>query len=71
MPSERQSTRPSEESREQRIARLEAAGIIFPDCSGCRVWYEGAQAYPMAPSHEASAYCESGKRPHCTCDSCF
>ena len=23
------------------------------------------------PSHDASRHCESGKRPHCTCDACF
>lgn len=23
------------------------------------------------PSHDASSTCESGKRPHCTCDSCW
>jgi len=23
------------------------------------------------PSHDASSGCQSGKRPHCTCDSCF
>ncbi len=23
------------------------------------------------PSHEASKGCQSGKRPHCTCDTCF
>lgn len=25
----------------------------------------------MMPSHTASGHCESGKRPHCTCDVCF
>jgi hypothetical protein len=25
----------------------------------------------MMPNHEASPYCESGKRAHCTCDVCF
>lgn len=23
------------------------------------------------PSHDASDRCQSGKRPHCSCDSCF
>ena len=23
------------------------------------------------PRHNASVHCESGKRPHCTCDTCF
>lgn len=26
---------------------------------------------PMMPSHTPSAACESGKRPHCTCDTCY
>lgn len=26
---------------------------------------------PMMPSHTASDRCESGKRPHCTCDTCY
>ncbi len=26
---------------------------------------------PMMPRHTASELCESGKRPHCTCDTCF
>lgn len=25
----------------------------------------------MFPSHDASHRCESGKRAHCTCDTCF
>ena len=25
----------------------------------------------MMPSHTASDRCESGKRPHCTCDVCY
>lgn len=26
---------------------------------------------PMMPYHDASDRCESGKHPHCTCDTCF
>jgi hypothetical protein len=25
----------------------------------------------FAPSHDASQNCQSGKHPHCTCDTCF
>lgn len=25
----------------------------------------------MMPSHDPSPRCESGKHPHCTCDTCF
>lgn len=59
------------ETKEQKIARLEAAGIIVPTCPGCRYWYEHPTADPFAPSHRASNSCRSGQRPHCTCDSCF
>ena len=27
--------------------------------------------FPGGPRHNASATCESGKHPHCTCDTCF
>jgi hypothetical protein len=26
---------------------------------------------PMMPYHDASSRCESGKHPHCTCDTCY
>jgi hypothetical protein len=37
-----------------------------PECSECLSTsvFEG-------PSHEASSNCQSGRRPHCTCDTCF
>lgn len=37
------------------------------DCAYCDK-YRGTT---MFPSHQASERCESGKRPHCTCDTCF
>jgi len=37
------------------------------ECSYCDKWGDD----PMMPSHTASARCESGRRPHCTCDTCF
>lgn len=27
--------------------------------------------YGMAPTHAVNDNCKSGKKPHCTCDSCF
>lgn len=27
--------------------------------------------YGISPRHTAGTYCRSGRRPHCTCDSCF
>ena len=33
---------------------------------GCQVSMTTA-----TPSHHASSSCQSGKRPHCTCDTCY
>jgi hypothetical protein len=44
-------------------------GVFFRcGIDGCtfRQYPEGFQ-----PGHTASSYCRSGKRPHCTCDTCF
>jgi hypothetical protein len=32
---------------------------------------ERARGNMTHPSHDASDRCESGKRPHCTCDTCW
>jgi hypothetical protein len=37
-----------------------------PSCQFC-IEHEGQ----MAPPHNPSPNCQSGKRPHCTCDLCF
>lgn len=37
------------------------------ECAYCDEY--GGEA--MMPSHTPSPRCESGKRPHCTCDICF
>jgi hypothetical protein len=61
------------ETREQAIARLEASGDLDPTCNGCRERYEskGMPYDVFAPRHKASDRCQSGKRSHCTCDTCF
>lgn len=62
---------------EQYIKDLEIAGYMHPDCSTCqKVFYNPVKrgilfSNIFAPSHKASRNCESGKRPHCTCDTCF
>lgn len=33
--------------------------------------YCDANRDEMMPPHDASSRCESGKHPHCTCDTCF
>ena len=37
---------------------------------GCATCAELAQG-SLGPPHDPSPRCESGKRPHCTCDICF
>lgn len=66
-----------EESLSDYIKRLEREGEIDPFCKMCiRVFYpqlmEGKRISDIfAPGHKASKRCESDKRPHCTCDTCF
>ena len=38
--------------------------------SGCRACNRSRHD-PMMPYHDASPNCQSGHRPHCTCDTCF
>jgi hypothetical protein len=38
------------------------------ECKTCAVL---EQRGSFGPKHDASPRCESGKRPHCTCDTCF
>lgn len=63
----------SDETREEMIARWEKEGYLDPTCLGCKEYYEypGMPTGVFAPRHSASTRCESGKRPHCTCDTCF
>jgi hypothetical protein len=41
--------------------------IMEEGCPTCAELARGS----FGPSHEPSPRCESGKRPHCTCDICF
>lgn len=59
------------ETRAERIARLEALGVIAPDCDYCKAAYAHPTLSAFQPQHRAGAYCRSGKRPHCTCSGCF
>lgn len=60
------------ETRDQVIARWEREGRIAVGCEGCASIYAAEDPYSVtAPPHTASKNCESGKRPHCTCDVCF
>jgi hypothetical protein len=61
------------ETREEAIARLERAGQLDRNCLDCQEVYRSPQMPfdVMGPRHQPSQRCESGKRPHCTCDTCF
>ncbi len=60
-----------------RIAILEEKGEINPNCKTCQSIYyphlkDGKDIWSIfAPRHKPSNMCQSGKRPHCTCDTCF
>lgn len=41
----------------------------FDGCAYCD--REKANGETNFPPHDASSGCESGKRPHCTCDNCW
>lgn len=59
------------ETRTQALARWEADGMLDPSCKSCQEWFYAVDRLPQdvhAPRHKASRNCESGGRPHCTCD---
>ena len=43
--------------------------VYADDCAYCES--ERDKENTFFPSHWPSSMCESGKRPHCTCDRCF
>ncbi len=59
------------------ILDLENKGLIDRFCKTCQEvtipkLKNGAKLSDIfVPSHKASNRCESGKHPHCTCDTCF
>ncbi len=59
------------ETREERLARWQAAGLYDPACPGCAAVPAHPTLSPFQPAHRSGARCQSGGRPHCTCDACF
>jgi hypothetical protein len=61
------------ETRAQAIARWESQGWLVPGCPGCEERYAAAAGPGSVhgPNHTASRRCDSGKRPHCSCDACW
>jgi hypothetical protein len=54
--------------REQRTAPPPRRSRAAPgECRTC----DEHRADPMLPPHDASPACVSGRRPHCTCDTCY
>ena len=69
-------------TRKENIKDLENNGELDPSCKTCleifypfyKDWWDENiynLPWPFAPRHKPSYKCESGKRPHCTCDVCF
>jgi hypothetical protein len=42
-----------------------------PTCDRDRAKANETGRVPFGPSHDASTRCQSGRRSHCTCDTCF
>lgn len=56
------------------VAELVADGELDPKCPQCAEAIsalEAGQPWPHGPRHKPSPRCQSGKHPHCTCDTCF
>lgn len=59
------------------LLSLVREGRIDKDCKMCQEIFiprilEGAHLTDIfAPRHKPSSRCQSGKHPHCTCDTCF
>lgn len=57
---------------QERLQRMISRGSIDPECDFCqREFLSHLRLDPFAPRHTAMDTCRSGKRPHCTCDTCF
>lgn len=61
------------ETRDEMIERWERDGLLQKGCAGCQEFYDSPKlpSHVFAPNHKPSSGCQSGKRPHCTCDKCF
>jgi hypothetical protein len=60
------------ETREERLLRHQELGSYDPNCPTCvREKRDHPTLDPFMPNHTASPRCRSGRRNHCTCDTCF
>lgn len=61
------------ESKRESIERLITLGSIDPNCPECQSGIMAAD-HPLTyfgPNHKISYYCASGRKPHCTCPTCW
>ena len=58
---------PCPECEDRVNERLRRRIVMEEGCPTCAELARGS----FGPSHDPSPRCESGKRPHCTCDICF
>jgi hypothetical protein len=63
----------SAETRSEALERWEKEGLLDPECFQCGEFrdFPGMPWDCFAPLHKPNPGCDSGQRPHCTCDSCF
>lgn len=54
---------------ENTVSRTRTSAVYIDGCSYCD--NEKAKEETFFPWHFAGAFCQSGRRNHCTCDSCF
>lgn len=55
------------------LAAMERQGAIDPNCKECQEAFYKSSTPESAfyPRHTAMVSCQSGRHPHCTCDTCF
>ncbi len=61
-------TNPTDRERKD-LEALRAEAARYPDCATCKLRLETGNF--TGPSHTASPNCRSGKRNHCSCDTCW
>jgi hypothetical protein len=59
------------ETREERLKRWHEMGTIDLNCDYCKEMIDHPTLNAFMPRHRASTMCRSGRRSHCTCDTCF
>lgn len=59
------------ETEEEIQERQKKARLAYRRPPGECAYCDAHRNDSMMPSHTASKRCESGKHPHCTCDTCF